>query len=58
MKYGERRAGVCAYLCISIVMPKLPTFQETIALQRFVLSIGIGLPIHPERTLTLYHKTP
>ena len=42
LKYGERRAGVCAYLCIGIVNSKTLTFRETIALQRFVLSIGIG----------------
>lgn len=43
MKYGERRADVCACLCISIVMLETLTFHETIALQRFVVSIGIGL---------------
>ena len=50
LKYEERRAGVCACLCISIVHMKLLTFRLTIALQRFVLSIGIGLR-RPERTV-------
>ena len=36
-KYEERRASVCAYLCISIVELKLLTFLQTIALQRYVL---------------------
>lgn len=49
-KYGERHASVCAYLCFSIVGVELPTFQKTIALQRFVLSIGIGF-CHPKRQL-------
>ena len=48
LKYGERRAGVCADLCMSIAGLKLPTFLQTIALQRF-LSIGIGLR-RPEST--------
>ena len=56
-KYEERRAGVCAYLCISIVELKLLTFLQTIALQRFVLSIGIGLR-RPERTRIVYQKPP
>ena len=37
-KYEERRAGVCAYLCISIVSQEVLKFRETIALQRYVLS--------------------
>ena len=32
-KYKERRASVCAYLCISIVGKKVLKFRETIALQ-------------------------
>lgn len=32
-KYKERRASVCAYLCISIVGRKVLKFRETIALQ-------------------------
>ena len=51
-KYEERRAGVCAYLCISIVELKLLTFLQTIALQRFILPIGIGFH-RPERTVIL-----
>ena len=42
-KYEERRAGVCAYPCISIVELKLLTFLQTIALQRFVPP-GLGCP--------------
>lgn len=56
-KYEERRAGVCADLCISIVGLKLPTFQVTIALQRFVLSIGIGFHL-PERQENYIIKPP
>lgn len=32
-KYKERRASVCAYLCISIAGRKVLKFRETIALQ-------------------------
>ena len=42
-KYRERRASVCAYLCNSIVCLETLTFHLTIALQRYVLPLGIGL---------------
>ena len=48
-KYRERRAGVCACLCNSIVGLKFLTFQETIALQRYVLSIRFKFTLSPKR---------
>ena len=55
-KYGERRASVCACPCISIVANETLTFRLTIALQRFVLSIGIGFH-RPESTGIVLQKS-
>ena len=52
----KRGARVCAQSSTTVSsILKLPTFRLTIALQRFVLSIGTE-HTHPERTPILYHK--
>ena len=54
-KYEERRAGVCAYLCISIVELKLLTFLQTIALQRYVMPRSSSLH-YPHKTFIFYQN--
>ena len=56
-KYEERHAIVRVCLCISIVANETLTFRLTIALQRFVLSIGIGLR-RPKRRENYIIKPP
>ena len=42
-KYRERHASVCACPHNNIVCLETLTFLMTIALQRYVLSLGVGL---------------
>ena len=52
LKYEERHAGVCAYLCISIVnFRNFPDFARRLLCS--VLSIGIGLRATALRQLTI-----
>ena len=67
VKYGERRAGVCAFLCISIVTTETSYISVDDCFAAF--SVNRNHPHHclrqlaiarriPERTARLSHKTP
>lgn len=56
-KYKERRASVCAYLCISIVGKKVLKFRETIALQLDVFC-SVKFAFTPfNKAYILYHTS-
>ena len=56
-KYKERRASVCAYLCISIVGKKVLKFRETIALQLDVFC-SVKFAFTPfNKAYVLYHTS-
>lgn len=57
MKYEERRACVCAYLCISIVIFEISQVSADDCFAAFCLVNRDWLSHRPERTKILYHKT-